>query len=73
LVKDDVLVAIIQRNASNPLFMNTYQGVIKQRVINYYFEHNWDDRLIEGPYINPGGIIDYIVKAIVNLCAAKAA
>jgi hypothetical protein len=73
LVQDSLLVEIIQRNASNPLFMNSYRGVIKQRVINYYFEHNWDDRLIEGPYINPGGIIDYIVKAIVNLCAQAAA
>ena len=73
LVTDDLLVVTIQRNASNPLFMNNYRGVIRQRVINYYLENNWDDRLIEGPYINPGGIIDYIVKAIVNLCAAQAA
>jgi hypothetical protein len=73
LVKDDFLEVTIQRNASNPLFMNSYRGVIKQRVISYYLEHNWDDRLIEGPYINPGGIIDYIIKAIVNLRAAQAA
>ncbi len=53
--------------------MNSYRGGIKQWVISYYFEHNWDDRLIVGPYINPGGIIDYIVKAIVNLCAQAAA
>lgn len=73
LVKDEFLVTTIQRNASNPLFMKNYRGVIRQRVIKYYFDHNWDDRLIEGPYINPGGIIDYIVKAIVQLCASQAA
>lgn len=73
LVKDNLLVSTIQRNAANPLFMNSYRGVIKQRVINYYFEHNWDDRLIEGPYISPGGIIDYIVKAVIELCSKKAA
>jgi hypothetical protein len=73
LIKDDSLVATIQRNISNPLFMKSYREVVRQRVIDYYLGHNWDNRLIEGPYISPGGIIDYIVKAVITLSAEQAA
>lgn len=73
VMKDDDIINLIINNIDNRLFLSTYQNTLKQRIINYYLDHNWDDRLIEGPYISPGGIIEYIVKAVFRLCRSMVA
>jgi type I restriction enzyme R subunit len=73
LMKDTNVVTNIVNNLNNPLFMNSYYNTLKQRVINYYLNHNWEERLIEGPYVSAGGIIEYIVQSVVRLCSTQAA
>jgi hypothetical protein len=73
LLKDTNVVANIVNNLHNSLFMNTYRNTLKQRVINYYLDHNWEERLYEGPYISPGGIIEYIVQSIIKVCGTQVA
>ena len=72
-MQDSDVVNLIINNLSNRLFFETYRNTLKQRVINYYLAHNWEERLIEGPYVSPGGIIEYIVQSIIKLCESKAA
>ena len=40
-----------------------------------YHKHNWNwyERLIEGPYVSPGGIIEYMVQSVYRMCKTKAA
>jgi len=73
VMKDDGIVTLIINNIENRLFLEAYRSTLKQRIINYYLDHNWDERLIEGPYVSPGGIIEYIVQAVFRLCRNKAA
>lgn len=73
LMKVDDIVTLIINNINNSLFLEAYRNTLKQRIINYYLDHNWEERLIEGPYISPGGIIEYIVQAVFELCRNKAA
>ena len=73
VMKDESIVTLITNNIYNKLFLDTYRNTLKQRIINYYLAHNWDERLIEGPYVSPGGIIEYIVQAVFMLCRSKAA
>ncbi len=73
VMKDDSIVTLIINNIDNKLFLEAYRNTLKQRIINYYLDHNWDERLIEGPYVSPGGIIEYMVQAIIRLCKSKAA
>ncbi|HRG42874.1 MAG TPA: hypothetical protein PKY97_00360, partial [Saprospiraceae bacterium] len=73
VMKDDGIVALIINNIDNNLFLETYRNTLKQRIVNYYLDHNWDERLFEGPYVSPGGIIEYIVQAVFRLCRSKAA
>lgn len=73
VMKDESVVNLIINNINNKLFLETYKHTLKQRIINYYLDHNWDERLIEGPYVSPGGIIEYIVQAVFKLCSNIAA
>ncbi len=73
IMKDKNIVSLIINNLDNKLFLETYKNTLKQRIINYYLDHNWDERLIEGPYVSPGGIIEYIVQAVIALCKNPAA
>jgi type I restriction enzyme, R subunit len=73
VMKDESIVSDIVNNLNNQLFLESYKNILKQRIINYYLDHNWDDRLIEGPYISPGGIIEYIVQAVYKMCKTQAA
>lgn len=73
VMQDDGIVTLIINNIDNRLFLEAYRNTLKQRIINYYLDHNWDERLIEGPYVSPGGIIEYIVQAVFRLCRSKAA
>jgi type I restriction enzyme R subunit len=73
LMKDRQIVDIIVEHQRDSLFLDSYKNVLKQRVINYYIANDWDDRLEKGPYISPGGIIDYMVQTIIRLCSVKAA
>jgi len=73
VMKDESIVTLIVNNLDNRLFLESYKNTLKQRIINYYLDHNWDDRLIDGPYVSPGGIIEYIVQAVFRLCSSKAA
>lgn len=73
VTKDSNIANLIADNADNALFLEAYKNTLKQRIINYYLDHDWDDRLIEGPYVSPGGIIEYIVQSIIMLCRSKAA
>jgi type I restriction enzyme, R subunit len=73
VMKDDSIVTLIVNNINNTLFLEAYRNTLKQRIINYYLDHNWDERLIEGPYVSPGGIIEYIIQSIMKLCKSKAA
>lgn len=72
-MKDESVVSLIVNNIENKLFLETYRNTLKQRIINYYLDHNWDERLIEGPYVSSGGIIEYIVQAVFRLCKTKVA
>ncbi len=73
VMKDESIVTLIVNNLDNRLFLESYKNTLKQRIINYYLDHNWDDRLIEGPYVSPGGIIEYIVQSVIRLCKTQAA
>ena len=73
VMKDESIVTLIVSNLDNRLFLESYKNTLKQRIINYYIDNNWDDRLIDGPYVSPGGIIEYIVQAVFRLCSSKAA
>jgi len=73
VMQDDGIVTLIINNIDNTMFLEAYRNTLKQRIINYYLDHNWDERLIEGPYVSPGGIIEYIVQAVFRLCRNKAA
>jgi len=73
VMKDESIVTLIVNNLDNRLFLESYKNTLKQRIINYYLDHNWDDRLIEGPYVSPGGIIEYIVQSVYRMCKTKAA
>lgn len=73
LMKDQLMVKIIRDNSNNKLFLEYYHNTLKQRIINYYLDNNWDDRLMQGPYISPGGIIEYITNAVIRLCLSSAA
>ncbi len=73
VMKDERVVTLIVNNIDNRLFLESYKNTLKQRIINYYLDHNWDDRLIEGPYISPGGIIEYIVQSVIRLCRMQVA
>lgn len=73
VMQDDGIVTLIINNIDNRLFLEAYRNTLKQRIVNYYLDHNWDERLIEGPYVSPGGIIEYIVQAVFRLCRSKAA
>jgi len=73
VMKDDSIVTLIVNNIDNSLFLDAYRNTLKQRIINYYLDHNWDERLIEGPYVSPGGIIEYIVQSVYRMCKTKAA
>ena len=73
VMKDDSIVTLIINNIDNRLFLDAYRNTLRQRIINYYLAHNWDERLIEGPYVSPGGIIEYIVQSVIRLCKVKAA
>lgn len=73
IMKDVGVVTLIVNNLNNHLFLESYKNTLKQRIINYYLDHNWDDRLIEGPYVSPGGIIEYIVQSVIRLCETQVA
>lgn len=73
IMNDNNIVTLIINNLSNSLFIENYRNTLKEKIIEYYLNHNWEERLIEGPYINPGGIIEYIVQSVIRLCEAKAA
>lgn len=73
LMTDKFMVKVIWDNRNNKLFLENYFNTLRQRIINYYLDHDWDDRLIQGPYISPGGIIEYITKAVIQLCITPAA
>ncbi len=73
IMKDENVVTLIINNIENNLFLDPYRNTLKQRIINYYLEHDWDERLIGGPYVSPGGIIEYIVQSVILLCKSQAA
>jgi len=73
ILKDETVVSKIINNLQNILFLTNYRTTLKDKIIKYYLDHNWDDRVEFGPYINPGGIIEYIVQSVIKLCQAKAA
>ena len=73
VMKDEEVVNLIINNIDNKLFIDNFRNTLKQRIINYYLAHDWDDRLIEGPYVSPGGIIEYIVQSVIQLCKSKVA
>ncbi len=72
LMKDETVVSRIINHINDELYLNTYKGILVQRVKNYYSDHNWEERLIEGPYVNPGGIIEYIVQSVIEMAEAQA-
>jgi len=73
LMKDDSIVTLIINNLDNHLFLESYKYTLRQRIYNYYFDKNSDDRLTEGPYVSPGGIIEYIIQAVFRMCKTQAA
>jgi type I restriction enzyme R subunit len=73
ILKDDRAVEIIINNINNSLFMNNYKHILTERIYNFYLDHNWDERLKEGPYVSPGGIIEYIVQSVIRLCKSQVA
>jgi hypothetical protein len=73
LMKDNSIVILISNNINNKLFLDSYRHILQERIINYYVAHNWDERLMEGPYVSPGGIIEYIVQSVIMLCKSQAA
>ena len=73
VMKDNSIVTLIVNNIDNTLFLEAYRNTLKQRIINYYLDHNWDERLIEGPYVSPGGIIEYMVQSVYRMCKTTAA
>lgn len=72
LMKTDEIVNRIIAHIHDNLFLYTYREKLKQRIIDYYIAHNWEERLIEGPYVSPGGIIEYIVQSVIKMCETKA-
>lgn len=72
LMKDETVVSRIINHINDELYLNNYKGILIQRVKNYYSAHNWEERLIEGPYVNPGGIIEYIVQSVIGMAEAQA-
>lgn len=73
ITMDKHVVNLILNNISNHLFMASYKTVLKDRIVDFYLGHNWDDRLYEGPYVSPGGIIEFIIESIINICKTQAA
>ncbi|TGL13093.1 type I restriction endonuclease subunit R [Leptospira levettii] len=71
ILNDRNVLDLIFNNSKNKWFLDNYKQNLKQRVIDFYLSKNWDQRLIEGPYISPGGIIDYIVNAAYRLILYK--
>ena len=73
LLADSNTVELIINNINKPLFLPNHKYILRERITNYYLDHNWDDRLIFGPYVSPGGIIDYIIQSVIDQCRAKSA
>lgn len=71
--KDHNVVSLIINNMNNVLFLSNYKYTLQERIKNYYIDHNREEKLLEAVYINPGGIIEYMVQSIIRLCEAKAA
>ncbi len=73
LMKDKDIVSLIVNNLNNKLFLDNYRTTLRDRIIDFYLAHNWEERLIEGPYVSPGGIIEYIVQSVIRLCETQVA
>lgn len=73
ITKDNNVISMIVNNLNNTLFLSNYKYTLRERIKNYYIDHNREEKLLEAVYVNPGGIIEYMVQSIIRICETNVA